>query len=301
MTSMRDVARRAVILCVVLATGLISATSTSVHGRTATIVDASATVDAPTAHARRRAVAPPSLTGRIDDIAILGDSLFFEELPPVVRVNTVIPLIRSTLHNALGDRNIRVRNLSRPGLAIKYPVRSGPFEFISLSEWIPMIFDDPSDYPDLVVIPATGIDLNLKHSVPVDSIVPELVDEMGRIVAELRALGMQVVIVPAFGVNDAMYDALISAATGSDLHHNTNSRINALNAALGGSGLPMLFTRYRGLDLDADGDVDEANFVDFGSGVYPDDGIHSNTTGERVIAVHVARALVEALSVSRSR
>jgi lysophospholipase L1-like esterase len=294
---MNILVRRVAAFAVVFSGGLVSVSSDRAHGGFP-IIDTSGTTSE-SIPARRNTFVPPALTGPIDHVAVLGDSLFFEDIPPIVRVNTVIPAIRTTLQSELNDPSIRVQNLSRPGLAIKYPVRSGPFQFISLSEWIPMIFDDPADYPDLVVIAATGIDLNLKYDVPLDQIVPKLVAELERIVEQLRRLGMQVVVVPAFGVNDAMYDALLSFSTGTTIRRNTNTRVNALNTALSISDLPMLFAGYRGLDLDFDGDVDETNFVGFGAGRYPDDGIHTNADGEHIIARHVSTTLVKLIRATR--
>jgi lysophospholipase L1-like esterase len=255
---------------------------------------------AASARARRQAFASPTLVGPIDHIAVIGDSLYFEDLPPVIRVNTVIPTIRTQLRTRLDDPDFRVRNLSRPGLAIKFPLRSGPFQFISMAEWVPIVLDDPTQpTPDLVVLGANGIDLNIKRTVPIEEIVPELVAEMERVVASIERRGIQVVVVPAFGVNDAMYDYRLSITSGIIVRNNTNARINALNKALSLSDLPMMFAGFGGLDLDYDGDVDEANFVGFGDGQYPDDGVHPNAVGEAILAGHIADHLVEMITDAR--
>jgi lysophospholipase L1-like esterase len=284
---------RTAVASVVLVSCLVTGNSSPARG-SIPVIDVPADADRAVS-AQRVAFAPPVLTGPINRIALLGDSLFFEELPPVVRVNSIVPFIRTELRTQLANPAIEVRNLARPGLAIKYPLRTGRFQFISLSEWIPQVFNDPATYPDLVVIAATGIDLNIKKTTPVDDIVPELVEEMRRVVEQLRRLGMQVVVVPAFGVNDTMYDFLKSVSKGFEVRCETNARVNALNTALSLSDVPMLYAGYRDTDLDFDGDVDEANFVGFSPGRFPDDGIHTNATGERLIASQIAGALVDAI------
>lgn len=247
--------------------------------------------------AQRFVAAVPAVTGPIDKIAVLGDSLYFEEIPPVIRVNTVVPTIGTQLRTRLQRPSLVVQNRSRPGLAIKYPVRTGPWQFKSFAEALPSIFPDPSTYPDVVVLAATATDLNIKRDVAVDELIPELVDEMRSIVDKLRFLGMQVVVVPVFGVNDEMYDRYRSTATGSSTPSDTNARVEALNRALGLSDLPLLFEGFRGLDRDGDGDPDAANYIAYGP-PYPDDGIHPNATGEAYLAHNIADALVAVLSAT---
>ena len=240
----------------------------------------------------------PALTGPINKIAVLGDSIYFEELAPVIRVNTVVPTVRTHLRTRLGLPGLAVENRSRPGLAIKYPVRTGPWQFKSFAEALPSIFPDPSTYPDLVVLATSSTDLNIKRDVAVGELVPELVDEMRNLVKKLEFLGMEVVVVPAYAINNDMYDLYRDAASGSGTQIDTNARVTALNTALVESDLPMIFERFRGLDRDGDGEPDAANYVAYGP-PYPDDGVHPNATGEAFLAHNIIDALLPILSAAR--
>ncbi len=239
---------------------------------------------------------PPPLVGPIDHVAIVGDSMYFESLGPGGRNTILISLIRNRLRFFTGNPSLRFDNLSRPGLATKYPLEGA--NGVALYSWVTSIFPPSADNPDVVVLPATSIDLNVVQNVEATALAPVIADEMQRVVDYLTAIGIQPVVVPAFGINDAMFDRLKSFNRPIPVQCNANARTNILNDVLARRDLPMLFTSFQGTDLDNDGDVDEANFVNFHPGHFPDDGVHTNAVGDALIGAQIADRLAEAILAS---
>ncbi len=252
------------------------------------------------ASARRLAFPQPALTGPIDDIVVVADSLYFDHATiDFGPTNSLVPRVQSILRAELGDPTIRVRNLSRPGLATAFPTGARELGFINVADYLPQIFPDGAHLPDLVVLAATSIDLNLNAQTPIGELVPRLVTAFGDIVDELEARGMQVVIVPTFGVNDEMYDAVKSLDLGVEVNCDAHRRSQALNAAIDRSDLPMLFPRFIGLDGDHDGSPDEHLFVDFNPGLVLDDGLHPNEIGHELMAEQISERLVDVIGATR--
>ena len=72
--------------------------------------------------------------------------------------------------------------------------------------------------------------------------------------------------------------------------------ITRLNRAVVASGLPVLFERFAGDDIDGRTGTDATWFTDFDpTDRWPDDGQHPNREGERLIADNVIHHLAGAL------
>lgn len=256
-------------------------------GSPASIVELSA--------ARRTAIPQPTVRGPVADIAVVGDSLYFDPAPAGWGPeNSIVARVDDAVQDALGD--VRVRNLSRLGVVIGFPGEAREFGFIPQREHLADVLREGRQRPDLVIIPASSTDLNLHPSQPSAMLVPRLVAELERIVAELSARGIQVLIVPAFGINDEMYDEAHSAYRDAPVRLEAHARVRALNAALTWSGLPLLMPSFTRLDTDRDGIVDASLFTDYNPQLGPDDGVHPNERGHVLIAEQISERLIDVLS-----
>lgn len=234
----------------------------------------------------------------VESIAIVGDSVYYNPIDHGgLRLNSIVGDVQQIVRSTEGLDQITVRNLSYPGLALKYDIV--PLEqarYSTFRSYIEATFNEWGDNPDAVVLPVTTIDINVNPDLPIEVMAPELIAEMDYLRNYLGGLGIQLAIVPAFGVNDKMFNDMQASFPGHTYREfGVNDKIDYLNTVLRESDLPLLFESFVDKDLDGDGDVDETSFTEYDVGGFPDDGTHPNSTGQTVIAGNIGPALSNAL------
>jgi hypothetical protein len=224
--------------------------------------------------------------------AVFGDSMLAS--------GTGASELVSYLEVGLAELGIdRVVNHAIPGQAYVQGSQLGERGWHRLDAFLEDRLPDP-DFPDaeLALVNLSRIDLNpLPLGADVDARVFQIVEVLEDAVAMLEAAGLVVAIIPAFGTNDEMFDGL-QCGRGPEhcWPHELDGKITRLNRAVVASGLPVLFERFAGDDVDGREGTDATWFTDFDpTGRWPDDGQHPNRDGERLIADNVIHHLAGAL------
>ena len=246
-------------------------------------------------HVVRRPARAAGVTLRrhVRHIVLIGDSIVFDHGLTGGRPNSIVALVNDVVHHRFPD--VTVDDRAARGLSTLHAINpASP----TLRPYLHALLDDATETPDLIVIAISAIDLNLFPDVPVTALWPALLVELEGVRDLVEARGAQVAFVPAFGASETMYEKYRSLAGRPVPPYPINHRIDAFNELLAGSGLPLLFRHFFGLDSDHDGDTDERLF--FGHDVpghgSPDDGVHPNGLGERVYADNLATALIAPLT-----
>jgi len=237
--------------------------------------------------------APRTLVGLdrpAGNVAVFGDSTFADQTGDF----QLFDLVRDGLL-ALGA--VDVRNYAVPGQGIIDGLEVAEPGWHLLGSYLEARAGDPylADL-DLAIIAVGRVDVNrLGADMEIGELAVRMGDELAAVVERFESADAQVVIVPAFGVNDEMFDALQCAAAGRCEPQRSEAKFRALNAALIDIGLPVLFDRYSGTDLDDVPGTDAAWFTEFDpGGRWPDDGQHPNPSGEQLIADQVVYHLAAA-------
>lgn len=146
----------------------------------------------------------------------------------------------------------------------------------------------------MVIIAVSSIDLNAHPDVPVAELGSSIISELDRVSRRLADRGVRTVFVPVFGANSELFNQLKNVLQPTFRDYMLNARIEQLNELLVASELPLLFERFRQLDVDGDGSADRAYFVGrHGPGEF-EDGVHPNALGQRLYAANLIDALVAA-------
>ncbi len=241
---------------------------------------------------------PVRLTGPTHRVAFLGDSLIADLrlLMPDLRPNDVVPEIELALQRALGG--VTVENLGRPGQSLVYvreDFRHHDPGITTLTAAVRTFFADrpEAERPHLVVIATTGIDIAVMSETPIELLTPVLLDALDDAVEYLAGLGVQAVVLPIFPLSAELLDRPAGAAGDSA------SRVDFVNRQLWESGLPVLFERFWGLDVDGVPGADPS-FYARSADDQPDDGIHPGPTGRQRFADNVVDALLPLLIEANS-
>ena len=232
----------------------------------------------------------------VADVAVFGDSLFAS--------HTGSSLMFDLVHLDLYGLDVgveHVENLAVAGQGYVDGMHLAEPGWHELDTYLVARHGEPFlQQLDLAIVSLSRIDLNRMPRDAGIEAVDELADAIARrlqnAVSTLHDLGAQVAIVPAFGTNDGLFDAL-QCARGDDhcWPRELDAKAARLNARLVEAGLPMLFERFAGVDLDGRGGVDVEFVTGFDpSGRWPDDGQHPNALGEQVIAANIAHHLAVA-------
>lgn len=242
----------------------------------------------------------PSVAWPIDRVVFLGDSLTSDARSVAGgRSNDIVPLIEQHVHEIAVLSGVKVINRSVPGLATLYAIDpdANP-ERSTLAGQLPHALRGGRDASTLLVIPVSGSDLGASEGRRPDVVIDEVIAELERVYDGLVADGVQVVFVPAFGVNDAMYDDIRNGLAADRPKHHLNERVEQLNRGLLRSSLPVLVAGFDGLGSHDPGGAKSEYFAayDHRPDPWPDDGIHPNREGERLFASVVGPALVELLT-----
>lgn len=242
----------------------------------------------------------PSATWPVDRVVFVGDSLTFDaRVVGGGRPNDIVSLVQEFVHQVAALSDVKIINRSIPGLATLYAINpeANPGRD-TLAEQIPHALRGGQRESILLVIPVSSSDLNVSEDRITRDVIDEVVDELERVHHELVAASVQVVFVPAFGVNDAMYDDVRNGLAADRPEHHLNARVEQLNQRLLQSPLPMLVADFDGLGSHDPGGAKSEFFVGYDDRFdpWPDDGIHPNREGERLFASVVGPALVELLT-----
>lgn len=239
------------------------------------------------------------VTWPVERVVFVGDSLTSDARTVAGgRVNDIVPLVGDYVNSAAALSDVSVINRSIPGLATLYAINPGANPGRdTLAAQIPYALHGGQGASILLVIPVSSSDLSVSEGRQTDDVIEEVVTELERVHRELVADSVQVVFVPAFGVNDMMYDDIRNGLGAVRPQHHLNARVEQLNQRLLQSSLPMLVADFAGLGSHGPGGAEAKYFLgyDSRSDPWPDDGIHPNKEGERLFASVVGHALMELL------
>lgn len=241
--------------------------------------------------AERSRPAGVGLDSSIREIAVVGDSILAESRVAGSSPNDTVQLVHDALRSRPGTADVAVRNLAAPGVATRFPAGPG---FGTLDNYLRAIFPETENLPDLVIVAVSSIDLNARPDVPVTELGPAIISELDRVARYLEERGARTVFVPAFGANSELFNQLKNATRPTFRDYGLNTRIEGLNRLLVASELPLLFDRFRRLDVDGDGSADRRYFVGRTGQGEIDDGVHPNALGQREYAANLTDALAGA-------
>lgn len=240
----------------------------------------------------------PAIRGPVTRLAFLGDSLIADLrlLSPDADRNDVVARVEAALEEQVGA--VDVENLGRPGQSLVFvreDFRRHDRRITTLRPALQTFFAERplEERPHLAVIATTGIDVNVMAGLPIEVLAPILVDALTKAVDDLAELGIQAVLLPIFPVSDALHDRHAGTVLGAE------ARVAEVNARLARSGLPVLFDRFDGLDVDGRPGSD-AGFYARGSTDHPDDGVHPGPEGRQVYVDNVVDALVPLLRAANA-
>ncbi len=242
--------------------------------------------------------APPAarttvLRGPIDDIFLVGDSLYFDpgkihDEIPIEFTNRIVDFISEHLiarYQAFSTA--RFTNISLPGVSIDQAL--GDRDKTTRSVLADKVLALPADQrPDLVIYTVSRIDIN-RDDISMELLIPLLVERISRDVLDLEQAGVQTVIVPALPVDDDLYRRI----TGNANQKHLNARVEMLNTAIAAADLPLLSIRFTGLDTDGKPGPDDVFYRDymipeFAAYGITTDGIHLAESGQRAAAADIA-------------
>ena len=258
--------------------------------RTAAVIDAAAPSSVVEPAVRRRAVGV-GFDPAVREVAIVGDSILADTRGDGFSPNEIVALVQDALGARPDTAHVVVRNLAAPGVATRFPAGPG---FVTLDSHVRAVFSDQTVLPDVVVVAVSSIDLNARPDVPVAELGPSIISELDRVARSLDDRGARTVFVPAFGANSELFNQLKNSLQPTSRDYMLNTRIDGLNSQLVASGLPLLFDRFRQLDIDDDGSADERYFVGRNGAGEVDDGVHPNALGQRLYAANLTDALAAA-------
>ncbi len=261
-----------VVSATVVSTTVVSTTVVSATVVSTTVGAAPGDEDAqPPAPARPQ----PVLESPAQRIVVLGDSLLANTAGlPNGRYNSVVDSVHDRLRANPLLADVEVVNRTRAGQAILVDswVPSNPGEN-TLVNFVHTSFDgaDPATLPDLAIIATSAIDVSSVPIETLDDVIPGVIAALTDLVAFLDDLGVDAVLLPAFPVNDELFDR------GFDHPQRATERIRLFNEALRATDLPLLFEAFAGADADGIPGTDPALFAGFAD---PPDGVHLGPLGE---------------------
>ena len=230
-------------------------------------------------------------------VGVFGDSMFAS----VTGHSDLFDLVSDGLV-AMDVGVVDARNLAVPGQGIVIGLEITEPDWHVLDRYLRAIPDDRLDL-DLALIALGRVDLNrLPDTVSVADLALLTAARLDQAIGILESHGTQVAVLPAFGTHDPLFDALLCKARRRCEPQELDAKAVELNARLVDLGVPMLFDRYVGTDLDDVPGTDIGWFTGFDpEGRWPDDGQHPNLAGEQLMAGQILAHLSAAFDVSGAR